>query len=139
MTNLLELAPFLKRLSELGVAKKHFLSAGREILLLIGSLLQVADNAVGETGDNVNAQTVKAVLTTVRHSLHNLAAQLPSGDDEKFQLLYRSVAETIVRVIEEEIRKTPASSAKTKAKKEALESIRIVLQKERKGSHVAAA
>ncbi len=127
--SLLQLTSLLDGLSELGIVKKHLLRAGREILMAVQSLLGLAENyATGLTEGADRQQAIQSTIGYAQRILQSLAEQLPKGDDEEYRSLHRKVMNSILEVLEREIRKNSKMKAeKSKMKSEVYEAIRQVL------------
>lgn len=130
--SLLNLTSLLDGLSELGIVKKHLLRAGREVLLAADGLLGVADQYVsGKTAGGDSQQTLQQVIGYAQKTLKTLAQQLPRTDEDEYRSLHRKVMNSILDVLESEIRKNAKSkNQKTKMKADVLEAIRKVLLKQ---------
>lgn len=130
--SLLNLTSLLDGLSELGIVKKHLLRAGREVLLAVDGLLSLADQYVsGKTPEGEVPQTLQNVISYAQKTLQTLAQQLPRTDEDEYRSLHRKVMNSILDVLEAEIRKNAKSkNQKTKMKSDVLEAIRKVLLKQ---------
>lgn len=135
--SLVGLTSILSGLSELGIVKKHLLRASREVLLAVQGLLEVVEQYVGEKPDS--QQSLHSVLTYAQKMIRHVAHQLPRGDEDEYRSLHRKVMNSILEVIEGEIRKNKRrrqtghanqTSQTAKMKVEVLEAIRNVLLKE---------
>ncbi len=130
--NLLNLGSLLDGLSELGVVKKHLLRAGREVLMAVQGLLGFADQYVSaKTTPSEHQQTISSAISYAQKTLRALAQQLPRGDEEEYRSLHRKVMNSILEVLEKEIRKnTKLKSQQAKMKAEVYDAIRNVLLKQ---------
>ena len=133
--SLLNLSSLIDGLAELGLVKKHLLRAGREVLLAIQSLLGFAEQHVsGHLAGNDSQQAIQQVIGYAQKTLRTLAQQLPRSDEEEYRTLHRKVMNSILDVLEGEIRKNihgkNQKSQKSKMKAEVLEAIRKVLLKQ---------
>jgi hypothetical protein len=134
--SLLNLSSLIDGLAELGLVKKHLFRAGREVLLAVQSLLGLAEQHVsGGLEGNDSQQTIQQVIGYAQKTLRTVAQRLPRSDEEEYRTLHRKVMNSILDVLEGEIRrnaKAPSSpkSQKSKMKAEVLEAIRKVLLKQ---------
>jgi hypothetical protein len=130
--SLLNLSSLIDGLAELGLVKKHLLRAGREVLLAVQSLLGFAEQHVSNRmSGNDSQQAIQQVIGYAQKTLRTLAQQLPRSDEEEYRTLHRKVMNSILDVLEGEIRKnTKAKNQKSKMKAEVLEAIRKVLLKQ---------
>ncbi|MBI2082120.1 MAG: hypothetical protein HYT76_00990 [Deltaproteobacteria bacterium] len=112
--------------SQLGIARRHLFQAGREVLLLFQSLLELADRyAEGATKD---------VLSQVKGLTTAVLDKLPDGDEKKAEEMRQAIFQSILGVLEVEIgRFSRSTSPKTQLKREALETIVTTLRKEMGG------
>jgi hypothetical protein len=131
-SNFLNIGSLLDGLSELGIVKKHLLRAGREILMAVQSLLGFADQYVSaKASDSDHQQTISNAINYAQKTLHALAQQLPRTDEEEYRSLHRKVMNSILEVLEKEIRKnTKLKNQQSKMKAEVYEAIRNVLLKQ---------
>lgn len=131
-SSLINISALLQGLGELGAIKKHLFKASREILLAVQSLLQMADGYVSGPGTD-KYQAMASVLAYAQKTLRTVVARLPHDDDEQFAELQGKVFETILSVIDYEIKETgQQKNPKSKMKQEVLNAIRDVLTKEMK-------
>jgi hypothetical protein len=133
--SLLNLSSLVDGLAELGLVKKHLLRASREVLLAVQGLLGFAEQYVsGHLSGNESQQTIQHVIGYAQRTLKTLAHQLPRSDEEEYRTLHRKVMNSILDVLESEIRKNTKSknqkSPKSMMKAEVLEAIRKVLLKQ---------
>jgi hypothetical protein len=130
--SLLSLTSLVGTLGELGIVKKHLLQASREILLAVQGLLEFADDYVSNLSSSADhQQTLRAAINYAHKTIRLVANQLPRGDDEAYRALHRKVMNSILEVIEAEIRKnTRQKSQKAQMKVEVFEAIRNVLLRE---------
>ena len=127
--SLLTLSSFLNGLSEFSDVKKHLLRASREVLLAVQGLLEVAEQYVASSADN--PQSLSGVISYAQKTIRTIARQLPHGNEEEYRMLHRKVMNSILDVIEGEIRKSSrVKNPKSKMKSEVFEAIRNVLLKE---------
>lgn len=128
----MNLTSLLDGLSELGIVKKHLLRASREVILAVEGLLGVADQYVsGRSGEGDSQQKLQHVIGYAQKTLNTLAGQLPRSDEDEYRSLHRKVMNSILDVLEGEIRKnTKSKNQKSKMKAEVLEAIRKVLLKQ---------
>lgn len=134
-SSLLNISSLLDGLSELGIVKKHLLRAGREVLMAVQSLLGFAEQQVsGRLSGADSQQTIQHVIGYAQKTLRTLAQQLPRADEEEYRTLHRKVMNSILDVLESEIRKNAkapkSKDQKSKMKAEVLEAIRKVLLKQ---------
>jgi len=129
---LLNIGSLLDSLSELGIVKKHLLRAGREILMAIQSLLGFADQYVSaKSTDSEHQQTISHAISYAQKTLRTLAQQLPRTDEEEYRSMHRKVMNSILEVLEKEIRKNAKlKNQQAKMKAEVYEAIRNVLLKQ---------
>ncbi len=116
-------------LPELGLAKHHLLAASRECLLLVKSLLKTVDQMIDGSG-STNARLVQGFLHKARESVEGLSRWFPDPEEKKFDQIYLSVLDSICRVLDEEVQKNRGANPKLKTRREALQSIRTLLEKE---------
>jgi hypothetical protein len=131
-SSLLNLTSLVGTLGELGIVKKHLLRASREVLLAIQGLLEFADQYVSNpNAGSDHQQTIHAAINYAQKTLRSLTKQLPRGDEEEYRALHRKVMNSILEVIEGEIRKnTRQKNQKAKMKVEVFDAIRNVLLRE---------
>ncbi len=128
--NLIDLSTIIKGLGELGTIKKHLFKASKEILLAVQSLFSLADGYVN--GMNVEqAQSMATVLGYVQKTIQGLVNRLSQVDEDDFLELQEKVFQTILAVIDHEIKENNAiKTQKARMKQEVLLAIRGVLLKE---------
>lgn len=132
-SSLLNLTSLVGTLGELGIVKKHLLGASREILLAVQGLLEFADQHVSgvSAGGSNHQQTLHGVITYAHKTLRAVTRQLPRGDEEEYRALHQKVMNSILEVIEAEIRKNARQKhQKAKMKAEVFSAIRNVLLRE---------
>ena len=130
--SLLSLGSLLDGFSELGIVKKHLLRAGREILMAIQGLLGFADQYVSaKTTPSEHQQTISNAISFAQKTLRALAQQLPRVDEEEYRSLHRKVMNSILEVLEREIRKNAKQkNQQARMKAEVYDAIRNVLLKQ---------
>lgn len=130
--NLLNLSSLVSGLAELAPVKKHLLRAGREFLLAINGLLGFADQYVsGDPTASDRQELLGSALKYARKAVRTIAQQLPRGDEEEYRMLHRKVIDSILDVLDGEIRKNSRlPNPKAKLKVEVFQAIRNVLLKE---------
>jgi hypothetical protein len=131
----MNLSSLLDGLSELGLVKKHLLRASREVLLAVEGLLGFAEQYVaGRLSGGDSQQALQQVIGYAHKTLKSLALQLPRSDEDEYRRLHRKVMNSILDVLEGEIRKSTKAhhqkSQKSKMKAEVLEAIRKVILKQ---------
>ncbi|MBI2980983.1 MAG: hypothetical protein HYY44_01540 [Deltaproteobacteria bacterium] len=124
----------LSVLSQLGIAKGHLFRAGRELLLLFQTLIDVAGGCAEGLEPSRPVLTTKELLAQVRGVTAAILAKLPDGDEKKTQEMREAIFQSILGVLGVEIgRLSRSSSSKARLKREALEAIVATLQKEAGG------
>lgn len=131
-SSLIQLTSLMEHLSGLGDVKKHLFRASREILLAFQELLemveQYAANLLSKTDQQ---QTIQGIINYAQKMIRNIVKQLPRADEEDYRVLHRKVMNSILEVLEGEIRKNGRThNPKSKMKVEVFQAIRNVLLKE---------
>lgn len=141
--SLQDIATLWSTLSKLGPTKKHLFRAGREVLLAVDSILQIAEDYLGTVPLSSDKKTVTDFfLSTCQRVVKGLAAPLEGGsqdaseDESKGEsnFIHNRVLESIIGVLNEELGRL-ATATKTspadRVKLQALTSIRETLARQR--------
>lgn len=139
-----EVSSLVNTLSQLGLARRHLFQAGREMLLLLQSLIDLAGGYTEGLKPTKTVVTTKEVLEQVKGLTSAVLDKFPDGKKEEAEETRRAVFQSILGVLNDERERfLRASSPKVQLKREALETIIAILQKEMEGkkgkNHDAAA
>ena len=130
-----DIATLWTTLSKLGPTKRHLFRAGREILLAVDSILQIAEDYLVAVPLSSDKKTLSEFfITTCQRVVKTLAAPLDNGTEGEAQAIHNRVLESIIGVINEELGRLATatkSSPADRVKLQALTSIRETLDRQR--------
>lgn len=131
MSRLGDISSLMSVLSQLGIAKGHLFQAGRELLLLFQTLVDVAGDYTEGLEPSRPVLTTKEILAQVRGVTAAILDRLPDGEEKKTQEMREAIFRSILGVLESEIgRLSRSASSKAQMKREALEAIVTTLRRE---------
>lgn len=132
VSTLLGLSSVMDQLSELGPVKKHLFRAGREVLLAVQSLLRFVEEYVTRSPlESDQQQMVSGAISYAQKMIRTLVRQLPQGNEDEYRALHRKVMNSILEVLDHEIRThSRKTTQKAKLKVEVFQAVRHVFLKE---------